>query len=273
MGKANKTTRQDRNKGQRLVVIQTDAMFAANKTQNRRMLELYTTPHQILTIGDGDFSFSLALAVELSLRRKDGSSQLIATSYDSLPQVLDKYPSASNSIASLSSLGLCVLHGVDGTNIASSIATSIEKTSRRPGFVDVPPVIRNCGRVVFNFPHVGGSTEDDTNANREVLRGFFRSCRDLLTLPTRSSPSDKHDDHLGGQVHVALRTTSFYRSWGLEELAAENGLKLLKTLPFVASSYPGYTEQRTNPGVMRAAPQVRFARPRTQAWVGMSTCL
>ena len=259
MGKAKKSTRQERMKTNRLVVIQNDTMLHANKTQNKKMLELYSTEGNIVTIGDGDFSFSLALAVELNLKRDDGSSRLVATSFDTLPQVLDKYPSVSNSIASLSAMGMCVLHGVDGTNLPETIEAAVEKSSRRPGYVPVPSLIHTCGRVIFNFPHIGGATEEDTNANRNMLKGFFSSVRQLLTLPVppqaQKDQKDKNNDHLGGQVHVALRTTSFYRAWKLDELAAEYGLIPLRKVPFVAAHYPGYTEQRTNPGIMRAAPQ------------------
>jgi hypothetical protein len=124
-------------------------------------------------------------------------------------------------------------------------------------------------RVIFNFPHVGGSQADDVKENQDVLSSFFHSVQELIAPPSQrkgapapaktgqnaaAQHSIDEDIRFGGQVHVALRTTPFYASWDITRLAKEQGLRLLRTEPFYAADYPGYQEQRTQPGVMRALP-------------------
>lgn len=66
--------------------------------------------------------------------------------------------------------------------------------------------------IVFNFPHLGGATEDDVVKNQELLRNFFYSTRPFLH-PTR------------GQVLVSLRNTLFYNRWKIQEQAKRSGFK------------------------------------------------
>lgn len=61
---------------------------------NPRGLGLYNDRQRILVVGDGDFSFSLALASAL-----DGSS-ITATSYDSRGSLREKYPTTAEAYAS-----------------------------------------------------------------------------------------------------------------------------------------------------------------------------
>jgi 25S rRNA (uracil2634-N3)-methyltransferase len=67
--------------------------------------------------------------------------------------------------------------------------------------------------IVFNFPHLGGATEEDVANNQKLLRDFFFSARKFLH-PTR------------GQVLVSLRNTLFYNRWNIQEQAAASGFQL-----------------------------------------------
>ncbi len=272
-----------------LVVVYDQAVMNVNKTMNKRMQGLYCQEKThsskggvILTVGDGDFSFSLSLASELDLRGTEKSSRLVATSYDPLSQVVAKYPSATVTLNQLARQGVCVLHSVDAMTLPDSVAESLTRATaaRRPGFNPprTPSLLGQCSRIIFNFPHLGGGTQDDVDANRAVLRDFFATLTPLLTPPavgctppvlpltnTHHVVANKGytageaacadaDAQLGGQVHVSLRTSTFYQSWQLVELAQEQGFRLLRTAPFVALHYPGYQEQRTQPGTMRTLP-------------------
>ena len=44
----------------------------------------------------------------------------------------------------------------------------------------------------------------------------------------------------GGQVHLTNKTTFPCDQWGLEDIAYENGLKLLDVVDFHTTDYPGY---------------------------------
>ena len=64
--------------------------------------------------------------------------------------------------------------------------------------------------IVFNFPHLGGATEEDIDKNQELLRQFFSSCRQFL------HPSE-------GRVYVSLRNTPFYDRWDILDQARQSG--------------------------------------------------
>ncbi|RHY54426.1 hypothetical protein DYB30_009667 [Aphanomyces astaci] len=113
--------------------------------------------HRVLVVGDGDFSFSLALATRLA-----------------------------------------DIHvGVDATNLA------------RESWIQT----LTFDRIVFNFPHLGGATEEDVEKNQDLLWRFFQSARKYL-------------DNSKGEVHVALRNTLFYNRWDVTAQATKAGLKL-----------------------------------------------
>ncbi len=57
---------------------------------------------------------------------------------------------------------------------------------------------------------VGGSTPDDVLANQQLVTGVLRAAVRLLRRPE-------------GQVHIALRRTPFYDSWGVDALATACG--------------------------------------------------
>ena len=112
---------------------------------NPSTLGLYHADSNILTVGDGDFSFSLSLAsqftryYESSTSRKSskgssssdssiGGSKLVCTSYESKESLLVIYPHFDNTLARLNQLGAVVLHDVDASIIASSLNNLIDTT-------------------------------------------------------------------------------------------------------------------------------------------------
>ena len=97
---------------------------------------------KILLIGEGNFSFAYALAVNPPSQLQHLPPQNItATAYDSEEECLAKYPDARKKIDALRAKGVSVLFGVD--------ATKLEKVSRLKG--------KRWDKVVWNFPHAGRS--------------------------------------------------------------------------------------------------------------------
>lgn len=111
----------------------------------------FSPEDHILLVGEGDFSFSH------SLLTAHGCCSLVATSYDKSSVVRSKYPQSAAQVKALEEEEDCkVLYDVDATKLGKSGATDGGgKCVRKGGF----------GKVVFNFPHVGGLTKD---VNRQV---------------------------------------------------------------------------------------------------------
>ncbi|KAF5771100.1 hypothetical protein HanXRQr2_Chr14g0666811 [Helianthus annuus] len=70
----------------------------------------YSRYERILTIGDGDLSFSCSMAKEIQ-----NGLQITATTYDDHDTLLQKYENAKNNIKTLKDLGARVFHEVDTT--------------------------------------------------------------------------------------------------------------------------------------------------------------
>jgi hypothetical protein len=109
----------------------------------------------VLTVGDGDLSFSLALARVLlqdnrgcnigeeatRIARRGGTKassggnrldcEVIATSYESRADVLRIYPSAHETVAELEALGARVLFNVDACNLGESLASAAQTVCER----------------------------------------------------------------------------------------------------------------------------------------------
>ncbi|KAL9382879.1 hypothetical protein Peur_023202 [Populus x canadensis] len=72
----------------------------------------YSSKHQILLVGEGDFSFSWCLA-----RSFGSGSKIVASSLDSYDVVIQKYKKAKTNLESLKELGASTLYGVDASSL------------------------------------------------------------------------------------------------------------------------------------------------------------
>eukprot|EP01029_Cantina_marsupialis_P029180 TRINITY_DN779910_c0_g1_i1.p1 TRINITY_DN779910_c0_g1~~TRINITY_DN779910_c0_g1_i1.p1 ORF type:complete len:414 (+),score=85.62 TRINITY_DN779910_c0_g1_i1:37-1242(+) len=228
MGKKGKSQKSKRDKdSQNSFVVANPASFhLVNKhsCSTRKQASSYRPNHDILVIGDGDMSFSLSLASAI------GGKKLVATTYDCKKILMEKYGASgvASNVKCLLETGATVLHRVDGTNLQDC----------KPLIVKGKP--RRFNNIIFNFPHLGGSSDEDVENNKQLLRDFFHSARPFLK-PTI------------GEVHVALRNTSFYDAWKIGEQANGFGYIKKSALPFKSSDFPGFEPQRTHPAARAVA--------------------
>ena len=178
--------------------------------------------HCYLILGDGNFSFSLAL-YRCGLRINN-ECNVVATSLESLATVLTRTHAEDN----LRRLNICenvqVIHEVDGTCLGA-----------HQGLKELSMLYDT---VIFNFPHIGGKNK--IQSNQALLKDFF------VSVGSSGLLADK------GEVHVTLccgqggtpadsGCRGYKNSWKVVEMAAEGGLVLDRVEPFMRSDTPGYT--------------------------------
>ncbi|XP_044467981.1 uncharacterized protein LOC123197710 [Mangifera indica] len=187
--------------------------MAAKEEGEEKWVKHYSSTHQILLVGEGDFSFSLCLALSFG-----SPSNICASSLDLYDMLISKYKKAKSNLQTLEKLGACILHGVDAT-----------KMKLHPHLQ-----MRKFDRIIFNFPHAGFHGKEENvlmiKMHRSLVQGFFRNASCMLRA--------------GGEVHVSHKTTGPFCSWNLEELACRNSLLLIECVSFKIEDYPGYNNKR-----------------------------
>ncbi|XP_018450838.1 heavy metal-associated isoprenylated plant protein 41-like isoform X1 [Raphanus sativus] len=173
----------------------------------------YSSNHQILLVGEGDFSFSCTLAT-----RFRSASNICASSLDTYDDVVRKYKKGRSNLDTLKRLGASLLHGVDATKL------------------QLHPHL-NCikfDRIIFNFPHAGfhGKETDSSliKKHRELVFGFLHGASHMVRAD--------------GEVHVSHKNKPPFCHWKLEELASKCSLALTQCVAFEKSEYPGYENKR-----------------------------
>jgi 25S rRNA (uracil2634-N3)-methyltransferase len=119
---------------------QAKGVTPAKVQQPRRSTIPFTASDRILLIGEGNFSFAVALLQHPPAPLEHlPPPNITATALDTEEECHAKYPDAEQNVRILREKGAQVLFGVD--------ATRLEKTSALKGKV--------FDRIVWNFPHAG----------------------------------------------------------------------------------------------------------------------
>lgn len=226
--------------------------------KTRRTTNPFLPDDTILLVGEGNFSFTLAL---LSAPHSHAPQRILATSYDTEDEVYAKYPDARAIIEQIRQLaGAHAPHilrfGVD--------AGALHKCEAITGDDKKP---RRWSKVWFGFPHVGAGHKDEQRnvlANQLLIVRFFISVAPYLTrgpLPSYMQPkkqrSESDDDEESdnddsavvnisdastsfdpprrqGSVQITIRNAVPYTLWNIPMLAK----KLRQVVQPIASSAP-----------------------------------
>lgn len=185
---------------------------------------------RVLLVGEGDFSFAVALVSHLSLGIVP--ENVVATTLDHEDALAAKYPeTAASNLQSLRARGVTVLCGVDATKLGACKAL-------RGRLYD---------RIVWNFPHVGkGIADQDRNVleNQKTLLAFLAAMPPLLEHGAFPRPhssrkeqrqpdedrdrdqdedEDMQDEKTRGTVLVTLRDSPPYTLWCVQHSTAASG--------------------------------------------------
>ena len=166
---------------------------------------IYDDNIKILTLGDGDFSFSLSL-----INGGHPSTHLIATSYESYQSITTVYPNCKQILDTLKSNNVLTYHNVDATDIHAS-----NRDIKLHSF-DV---------VIWNFPCVGHKAGADGQAseieiNQQMLKTFFTN------ITSYFSPYGQCE------VHLTHKTIEPFSWWGIEAIGRQCGFTLLGCIVF-----------------------------------------
>ncbi|KAL0585459.1 hypothetical protein ABG067_004809 [Albugo candida] len=164
-------------------------------------------PLRIVTVGDGNFSFSLAYFKYLKLQHD--SFRLIASSYDSFHELVTKYPEVSSICAKLKQLGAIVLHRVNAISLKESIQDAISSDGCYCDEVTKTGSLFPLDIIIFHHPHLG---HENRKQHLRLLSHFFDSCREILRPEC-------------GEIHVTL-TLNQLEQWKVQERAKWAGFYL-----------------------------------------------
>ena len=178
----------------------------------------YKRGMNVLTVGDGDFTFSLAVARLVlgnnsSKKKKKQKGMVIATSYEDYSTLCKVYPDFDNTLESLKSCNsakeegdnVIIGYNVDATRLNGTLPKEVVQHQSSNNQV-------KFHRIVWNFPCTAiTSGQDGQNdameENKELVRKFVANALPYL-----------HDD---GEIHMCHKTKPPYNHWGLEKVALE----------------------------------------------------
>lgn len=177
---------------------------------------MYINPSwRILTVGDGDLSFSLAL------QRHHRPAQLTATIYDPLATLTSKY--GNDNYLQLVNSDCQVLTGFDVTDPLSWRDLNHQQFDL---IIFQFPLIPAFGsQALFQQQQAGANT-----LNRRLLRAFLLNSHNHFLDPN------------GAQLAVITsKDVKPYREWNIEHsLALNSELNYLGSMTFNAADFPGY---------------------------------
>jgi 25S rRNA (uracil2634-N3)-methyltransferase len=195
--------------------------------ERRKRIGLYDARRaRVLAVGDGDFTFSRAVARAL------GGAGVTATSHETRASLDAIYGERAmeETLGELERLGARVIHGVDAGNLRETLPETVER-----GTFDA---------AIWNFPCV--ARDADGSAREAALGGFdARSAEELeanrALVERFVAGASEYVVKNGGEIHVTHKV-GMQCDWGIESAAATTapGVVCAGAVVFDRMSYPGY---------------------------------
>ncbi|RKP02677.1 hypothetical protein CXG81DRAFT_10461 [Caulochytrium protostelioides] len=228
---------------------------------------LVTAPFRVLLLGEGDFTFALALARLLwdpafaspSLPGASGWSStpaavldaaaahpdqiaMVATSFDTREEVLDKYKVSKDTFRHLAQLAHR-LHGGRGPRIPRiMISHAVNAWDLKTVFPH-----QTFHATVWNHPHLG---TEDFRLHRFLMAHFFHSVHQVLVPATESTT--EVDDNVDSEARASHVIISLVKGqelrWQVNVEARRTGFHQVAAYRFDEALWPGYVVRRNKHG-------------------------
>lgn len=216
---------------------------------------------RVILLGEGNFSFSVALLNKLSSYEDIGNEgknpiRVISTCYEKdRIALLEKYPEAENKLQVLeTNPSSTVVYGVDATCV-KTITLLFKKYSP--------------SRIVFNFPHLGLSIKDqqrNISAHQKFITSIFdtilkassflpcsKNIHQMIKMKLSNGTPQNHilrDPELMEEflILITIKEGIPYDHWNIKQLIRENTSNRISccySFKFDKTLYPGYSHVNT----------------------------
>jgi len=161
-----------------------------------------------LLVGEGNLSFTCALAKKIAFTRK-----IITSTYEKYSELSDE---AKHNVLALSKMKIHVMHDLDGTKLHDIFRISSIDT------------------IIFQFPHTGSREPiNGKNSNYVLIYNFLNSSFQMLKK--------------GGTVLITIVDDDYYNDmFKLEKLATLAGFRKPTKYAFDPNDYIGYKHTMTH---------------------------
>lgn len=237
----------------------------------RPLLRSVEMKHTVLVVGDGNFSYSRALAANIAKRLSRAASVLTATSLDSREALLGKYgPQALSNVDELVRQGCQVEHGVDASRLSASFPPepTFDTVIFQHPILDIHLFGKTCANLLIT------ADSDLRDKEREAIRSLLArtSTRDgyiilnrLLILDFLVSAEPLLNEQ--GEIKVTVKNVPPYTLWNVGELATYASPLVLKRQEcFNKHEFPGYETmqvQKNTPFPSEVSTTFVFGLPHT----------
>ncbi|RLV95921.1 25S rRNA [Spathaspora sp. JA1] len=212
----------------------------------------FNAEDRVLLIGEGDFTFARSLISQNFIQPQN----LIATSYDSLEELQQKYPNVDSTLDELSQSGVKVLHEVDATKLPQclklQITSKLKKAGKSPSLFEDKSQLNY---IMFNFPHTGKGIKDvDRNIreHQKLMVEYFKNCKQVFEIVNDNTKNDfagyvgNSNTGIEGKIIVSMFEGEPYNSWGVKIISRNHGYKVERSGKFDWTMFPEYHHRRTN---------------------------
>ena len=211
------------------------------RNADRDQTTVFRGGDRVLTLGDGDLSFSSSISLASRISRP----LVVATTFDSRADTMSKYGKerVTAHIDSIVRAGGEYLEGIDATR-------AHPRTFRSRGIESDSPLF---DFIVWNFPHVGDTVDDVWNSiheNRILCRKGMISAASLLA-----------ED---GELLLTVLDRFPYSAWRLEELCPPS-MRHIDSVPFSFSTFKNYRHVAT--AAQRADVDTRYDQETATTYV------